>query len=227
MHLSTHNPMSSIAMKAALTLSLTLLVGVTSSVADDVRPAATTAAPQPVVYATQPATYAARPGTYYVQNGVTYVVQAPAYAAQPATYAAPTTTYASQYAAPASSSDPYGFTQWLNATRSRYGLPAVGYDPNLSNWASANNNQQNARGIGHYVMGPGPPPELRHGVVRLHRLDVDEFSGASRGPARPHHPVDRPGRLGRLLDFQRQLNVSPSGPGAQSPPARHPLSNPG
>jgi uncharacterized protein YkwD len=50
--------------------------------------------------------------------------------------------------------DPYGFTQWLNATRARYGLPAVGYDPNLSNWAAANNSQQNARGIGHYVMGP-------------------------------------------------------------------------
>lgn len=50
--------------------------------------------------------------------------------------------------------DPYGFTGWLNATRAQYGLPAVGYDPNLSAWASQNNAQQNARGMGHHVMGP-------------------------------------------------------------------------
>lgn len=55
-------------------------------------------------------------------------------------------------AAPAG--DPYGFTAWLNATRASYGLPSVGYDPNLANWASANNSQQAARGMGHYVMGP-------------------------------------------------------------------------
>ncbi len=50
--------------------------------------------------------------------------------------------------------DPYGFTTWLNATRAAYGLPAVGYDPNLTNWAAANNEQQAARGMGHFVMGP-------------------------------------------------------------------------
>lgn len=50
--------------------------------------------------------------------------------------------------------DPYGFTAWLNATRASYGLAPVGYDPNLSNWASANNGQQQARGMGHHVMGP-------------------------------------------------------------------------
>jgi uncharacterized protein YkwD len=50
--------------------------------------------------------------------------------------------------------DPYGFTAWLNSTRARYGLPPVGYDPNLSNWAAANNGQQQARGLGHFVMGP-------------------------------------------------------------------------
>lgn len=55
-------------------------------------------------------------------------------------------------AAPAS--DPYGFTNWLNGVRASHGLPPVGYDPNLSNWAAVNNNQQQARGIGHYVMGP-------------------------------------------------------------------------
>ena len=50
--------------------------------------------------------------------------------------------------------DPYGFTAWLNATRARYGLPPVGYDPNLSSWAAANNGQQQSRGLGHFVMGP-------------------------------------------------------------------------
>jgi uncharacterized protein YkwD len=50
--------------------------------------------------------------------------------------------------------DPYGFTQWLNGVRASYGLPAVGYDPNLEAWGQQNNMQQNARGIGHFVMGP-------------------------------------------------------------------------
>lgn len=50
--------------------------------------------------------------------------------------------------------DPYGFLGWLNATRASYGLPAVGYDPNLSGWAAMNNDQQAARGMGHFVMGP-------------------------------------------------------------------------
>jgi uncharacterized protein YkwD len=50
--------------------------------------------------------------------------------------------------------DPYGFTAWLNATRAAYGLPAVGYDPNLAGWAAMNNNHQASYGIGHFVMGP-------------------------------------------------------------------------
>ena len=50
--------------------------------------------------------------------------------------------------------DPYGFTNWLNATRAAYGLSAVGYDPNLTSWAAMNNNQQASHGIGHFVMGP-------------------------------------------------------------------------
>jgi uncharacterized protein YkwD len=50
--------------------------------------------------------------------------------------------------------DPYGFTNWLNSTRASYGLPPVGYDPNLTNWANVNNGQQQARGMGHHVMGP-------------------------------------------------------------------------
>ncbi len=56
--------------------------------------------------------------------------------------------------APAPAGDPYGFTGWLNSVRASYGLPAVGYDPNLSSWAAANNGQQQARGMGHHVMGP-------------------------------------------------------------------------
>ena len=63
---------------------------------------------------------------------------------------APTATVA----APAESGDAYGFLGWLNATRASYGLPAVGYDANLTNWAAMNNNQQAARGMGHFVMGP-------------------------------------------------------------------------
>ena len=67
----------------------------------------------------------------------------PAQPARPQTY----------YAAPQPSGDPYGFTGWLNGTRAKYGLSAVGYDPNLSGWAAQNNAQQQSRGMGHYVMG--------------------------------------------------------------------------
>jgi Cysteine-rich secretory protein family len=70
-------------------------------------------------------------------------------------------------AAPASTDvgDPYGFTGWLNATRAAYGLPAVGYDPNLSGWAAENNNQQAARGMGHFVMGPARRQNAAFGSV--------------------------------------------------------------
>lgn len=76
----------------------------------------------------------------------TYVTQP---AAQPVTYAAqPAATQAVSYG------DPYGFVNWLNSTRAQYGLRAVGYDQNLTNWAAQNNAQQNSRGMGHHVMGP-------------------------------------------------------------------------
>jgi uncharacterized protein YkwD len=52
------------------------------------------------------------------------------------------------------STDPYGFTSWLNTTRAAYGLAPVGYDPNLSSWAAVNNGYQAQRGMGHFVMGP-------------------------------------------------------------------------
>ncbi len=69
-----------------------------------------------------------------------------------AAQAAPVVQQAAQPAA--ATGDPYGFTNWLNSTRAAYGLSAVGYDPNLSSWAAMNNDQQAARGIGHFVMGP-------------------------------------------------------------------------
>ena len=83
---------------------------------------------------------------------------------QPATVAAAPVTQTSDAnnqavqatEATAPAGDPYGFTNWLNATRAAYGLPAVGYDPNLSSWAAMNNNQQASHGIGHFVMGTAP-----------------------------------------------------------------------
>jgi hypothetical protein len=62
--------------------------------------------------------------------------------------------YGAQSYAQAGGGDPYGFVNWLNGYRAQYGLPAVGYDPNLSAWAAQNNAQQNSRGMGHHVMGP-------------------------------------------------------------------------
>jgi len=110
--------------------TVTILSLATMSVADEVRPpaAAQPAAPAATVAPAAPAVPAAQPAAAPARRN--YVTQ------------------------PVVATDPYGFTQWLNATRASYGLPAVGYDPNLSNWAAVNNAQQNARGIGHYVMGP-------------------------------------------------------------------------
>ncbi len=73
-----------------------------------------------------------------------------------ATTTAPTSNFVQQQPVyePQYTGDPYGFTAWLNSVRAQYGLPAVGYDQNLTNWANANNAQQNARGLGHHVMGP-------------------------------------------------------------------------
>jgi uncharacterized protein YkwD len=100
-------------------------------------------------YTVQP-TQATTPGTQYIQTSyVTPTTSQPA----ASTTAAPATT--ESVAAPAApAGDPYGFTAWLNATRAAYGLPAVGYDPNLESWAAMNNNSQAAYGIGHFVMGP-------------------------------------------------------------------------
>ncbi|ODT98541.1 MAG: hypothetical protein ABS79_05695 [Planctomycetes bacterium SCN 63-9] len=99
-------------------------------------------APAPVTYTTQAQQPVYTPTSY---------VQAP----QEATYAQTAQTTAAQ--APqvaATAGDSYGFLNWLNSVRASYGLSAVGYDPNLESWASVNNGQQNARGMGHHVMGP-------------------------------------------------------------------------
>lgn len=82
---------------------------------------------------------------------VRMVVARPVYtqpvAAEP-TYAQPA------YAQPAyQSGDPYGFTAWLNGVRAQNGRGPVGHNPSLSGWAAANNGQQQARGMGHHVMG--------------------------------------------------------------------------
>ena len=99
------------------------------------RPAYTQYAPQVQPRYVQPTTY-----TRYAPQQPTYTYAQPAQVAQ--VQAQPT------------GGDPYGFLSWLNGTRARYGLPAVGYDQNLANWAAQNNAQQNSRGLGHYVMGP-------------------------------------------------------------------------
>jgi uncharacterized protein YkwD len=110
-------------------------------------------------YQVAPTTYAPQ---YYQQTYAPQYYQqayAPQYYQTVYQTQAPQATMDAQVAqtsyAPAeqSSGDPYGFTAWLNSVRASYGLSAVGYDPNLSGWAAENNNQQAARGMGHYVMG--------------------------------------------------------------------------
>ncbi len=105
----------------------------------------------PVTYAPQTtqATYAPQ---YYQPTYQPQTVQTTVDAqVAPASYA---TSGAAPATAVAEAGDPYGFLGWLNATRASYGLPAVGYDANLTNWAAMNNSQQAARGMGHFVMGP-------------------------------------------------------------------------
>jgi uncharacterized protein YkwD len=140
-------------------------------------PSATT---QPTYYYVQPATryYQARNTPQYYQYSYApqyyQAASTPQYyqaAAAPQTTAARTQVIPASYtvpvadtaatqpvpAAPAAAyvaGDPYGFLAWLNSTRASYGLGPVSHDQNLSNWAAMNNNQQLARGLGHFVMGP-------------------------------------------------------------------------
>jgi uncharacterized protein YkwD len=117
----------------------------TLSVAVGLMLAASTANAQQVVRADDATATPMQPASIITKPSNPTVAQ-PTPAAQPVEIAQPV------YVAPAG--DPYGFVAWLNATRAQYGLGAVGYDPNLTNWAAMNNNQQVSRGIGHYVMGP-------------------------------------------------------------------------
>lgn len=47
--------------------------------------------------------------------------------------------------------DPYGFVAWLNGLRASRGLNPVVSDTTLRLWASANNQQQQLSGLGHWV----------------------------------------------------------------------------
>ena len=85
-------------------------------------------------------------GRQIIPTSYTVPVAEPVAAAPQPVQAAPAATYGG--------GDPYGFISWLNSTRASYGLGPVSYDANLSNWAAMNNNQQLARGLGHFVMGP-------------------------------------------------------------------------
>lgn len=95
-------------------------------------------------------TYAAQPQP----AAVTYAQPAQPRYVQPAAAPRAAYTYAQPAQAQGGGGDPNGFLSWLNSTRASYGLSAVGYDANLASWAAMNNAQQNARGIGHHVMGP-------------------------------------------------------------------------
>lgn len=95
--------------------------------------------PTYVTQAVQPAAT----GPQYVQTSYVQPTQEPA-----------ATAAATAPAMTAPAGDPYGFLNWLNATRASYGLSAVGYDPNLEAWAAQNSAQQASSGIGHFVMGP-------------------------------------------------------------------------
>ncbi len=116
----------------------------------------------PAVFATTPTpTRTATPAYTYTTPAATIPSNTVTYATPVATttptyaYATLTATVAPSYGYGAASyGDPYGFTSWLNGVRARYGLRPVGYDPNLAGWAAANNSQQAARGMGHFVMGP-------------------------------------------------------------------------
>jgi uncharacterized protein YkwD len=137
----------------AVLLTLLAVVAMNATVAvraqqsPSTTPTTGAAAPAPVQPA-QPVQYqVAQPAQYQLAQPVQYQVAQPAQnqAAQPV-------QYVQQPAA--ATGDVYGFTNWLNGVRAQYGLSAVGYDPNLEAWAQQNNQQQSARGIGHFVMGP-------------------------------------------------------------------------
>jgi uncharacterized protein YkwD len=134
----------------------------------------TVAAPaQPLYYYTQPAvasqgyytqqyvqpTYAAQPAQYYYAPQAYQPAQQVIAADGGQVYQAAYTTAVETTAQPPQASagygsDPYGFMAWLNSTRASYGLGPVNYDANLTNWAAMNNSQQQAQGLGHFVMGP-------------------------------------------------------------------------
>jgi len=103
-------------------------------------------------YATQPAQYYYVPQAYQPAQQVVTADGGQVY--QTAYTTAVETTTQPPQASAGYGSDPYGFMAWLNSTRASYGLGPVNYDANLTNWAAMNNSQQQAQGLGHFVMGP-------------------------------------------------------------------------
>ena len=105
--------------------------------------------------ATEATSFAQAPVQYRVARRPAYTTNSyaqPHYHQPQAAAAQPAATYAQP--AQVQTGDHSGFLAWLNGTRARHGLGAVGYDQNLANWAAVNNQHQNSRGLGHYVMGP-------------------------------------------------------------------------
>ena len=123
------------------------LATATSTKAEDATPAPAAPKPEVTAPAMTPALVAPVAVAAATPVAAVAAVAKPDVAVQPVA-----AVVAVQPVAPAG--DPYGFTNWLNSVRAQYGLRAVGYDPNLTNWASVNNQQQASRGMGHFVMGP-------------------------------------------------------------------------
>lgn len=135
---------------ASLATFLALAAAATAAPPPPESPAATAAAPaKQWVWLTSQGVwgygYRRADGLWVIDPGSK---RAPAPQQQAAAAAATTTTTAEQPAA-----DPYGFVNWLNATRASAGLSAVGVDGTLTSWAQVNNAQQASRGMGHHVMG--------------------------------------------------------------------------
>jgi len=79
--------------------------------------------------------------------------------AQPAVVQASHTT---QTATTTTSGDPYGFLNWINATRAQYGLGAVGWSSTLAYEASTNS----SFGFGHTYMGHARRQNVGMGSAR-------------------------------------------------------------
>jgi len=141
------NPVPALALAVAL-------IGVPSARSDEVAPppppSVDAPPPPPIPVTLEPADF--RPAPPQVEEVRRFSYRPAEYpqAEYPQAEAPQPAAYQPAYQA----ADPYGFTAWLNGVRAQSGLGPVGFDPSLAGWAAANNGQQNARGLGHHVMGP-------------------------------------------------------------------------